>query len=176
MTKLPAGHAPETISFVRKAGALLALLGLAGCAELASTAGMILDEADLTYCPTCDWVVQEWRHDTAWSAAISRDYETEVECEQELARLSAKDSKAGYRCIYEGELHDEPKPEPYDDGICSGCDWAVQVTEYQRWERVDSTTYPTEARCQQESWHEHKKDPGKNFRCVNLSGPPMKPR
>ena len=148
---------PETIL-------LLAVAGLAGCNEFVE---FMVEDLELSYCPTCDWIIQEW-DDPGWSTHNSDPYETEQECEEELQRQSRESKARGHRCIHESELPHERDALIQPNDFCYGCDWAVQVQDYSRWERTEDKTHKTEGRCMQALWHQYKKEPENYYRCVNL--------
>lgn len=148
----------------RNGGVLLVLLALSGCAELAD---VLLDTAQVSYCSGCDWIIQEW-DSNGWNTHNSDPYDTEAICEQELAKQSKESRDRGHRCIYEGDLRDEETPVVKPSAHCYGCDWAVEIAEYNSWERTESATYHIEGVCQQALWHQSKKNPNRNYRCRNL--------
>jgi len=55
-----------------------------------------------------------------------------------------------------------------DVGHCHGCDWVVEIAEYNSWARTEAKTYHTEGVCQQALWHQSTKKPDRNYRCTNL--------
>ena len=144
-------------------GLLLVQLNLSGCAEMAD-----IMLADVNKCHGCDWIIQEWDN-PGWSTHNSKPYKTEAICEQELFVQSTNNHGRGYRCIYEGDLIDmRDDPTPKRSPHCSGCDWAVEYSEYGRWERAEKDTHSSEGACQQWLWQFYKKNPQYGYRCRNL--------
>lgn len=146
----------------RTGGALLVLLSLSGCAELAD---VLL--ADVGHCHGCDWIIQEW-DGPGWSTHNSDPYETEEICEQALAEQSRKSPDRGHRCIYEADLRRKEESPVKANAFCYGCDWVVEIAEYNSWARTEAKTYHTEGVCQQALWHQSTKKPDRNYRCTNL--------
>ena len=160
--EVPYARITSRILLWRTSGVLLVLLGLSGCAELAD-----IMLADVGRCHGCDWIIQEW-DDPGWSTHNSDPYDTEEICELALANQSKKSPDRDHRCIYEGDLRHEEKSLVKPSAFCYGCDWVVEIEEYKRWERTEATTYHTEGVCQQELWHLLKRNPNRNYRCINL--------
>ena len=143
---------------------LVMLTGVAGCSEFVE---YMLEDAELSHCPTCDWIIQEW-DDPGWSTHNSDPYETELICEEELLRQAAASPVRGHRCIYEGDLPHERDALIQPNEFCYGCAWVVQVQEFSRWVRTEGDTYKTEGVCMQALWHQYKSDPDPYYRCINL--------
>ncbi len=143
---------------------LFTLCGLAGCNEFVA---YMLEDFEISHCPTCDWIIQEWDN-PGWSTHNSDPYETEALCEEELARQAAENRSRGHRCIYEGDIPHERDALIEPNEFCYRCDWAVQVRVDSRWERTEDVTHKTEGVCMQALWHQFKVDPEPYYRCVNL--------
>lgn len=59
--------------------------------------------AELSYCPTCDWIIQEFHGE--WATHNSKPYKTRDECWAARRKEEAKDPDVRFRCIHESELH-----------------------------------------------------------------------
>ena len=153
-------YSPGTLASALCVG--VALIGIAGCAELAD---VMLE--DLDHCHGCNWIVQEWDY-PSWTTHNSDQYATEELCEESLAEQSRRSPDRGHRCIYEDDLKNEPTVTEGSGKFCYGCAWIVETLEYGEWERADSRAHQTEGVCQQALWHLYKRQPGRNFRCTNL--------
>lgn len=62
-----------------------------------------INNAELSYCAGCDWIIQEFHSE--WSTHNSKPYKTEKECR--AARREQRNESPGtiFRCIHESELH-----------------------------------------------------------------------
>ena len=144
-------------------------LFISGCAELISE---LVDDGDIGYCYSCEWIMQEW-HD-GWATHNSDPYDDEAACERELVQLFAEDSYQGYRCINEEELIDQRRdrtrnPSAYESievEHCWGCDWVVEESRNNVWVQRGTNTYKSQAACQQALWHELKQYPDRIYHCV----------
>jgi hypothetical protein len=58
--------------------------------------------AELSYCPTCDWVIQEFHG--KWEERNTKDYKTRDECWAARRKKEAKEPDVRFRCIHESEL------------------------------------------------------------------------
>ena len=164
-------HAHRIVSarFVQRYAIGVIALYLVGCAEIL---GELIDDADIGYCYSCEWIMQEW-HD-GWETHNSDPYDDEVACEQALEQLFASDAYQGYRCINEEELIDQRRDrarnpvayEPVNVEHCWGCDWVVEESRNNIWVSRGTLTYKSQAACQQALWHELKQYPDRIYRCV----------
>jgi len=59
--------------------------------------------AELSYCPTCDWIIQEFHG--KWEERNTKDYKTRDECWAARRKKEAKEPDVRFRCIHESELH-----------------------------------------------------------------------
>ena len=149
---------------LRRPLALLAIAGLASCAEMAE---VLLEDEGIGVSYGMGWIVQEW-DDPGWNTHNSTEYESEAACEASLAEQSRQSPDRGHRCIHESDLDREFSIVPGTGEFCYGCDWVVQFEEYGTWARLDPQTHRTEGVCQQALWHAYKRDPDLDYRCVNL--------
>ena len=133
--------------------------------------GELIDTADLSYCYSCDWIVQEW-HD-GWSTHNSKPYDDAAACEQALATAAQLDRELGLRCINEEELIDarrNPPSQSEKDRVklnsCWRCDWLIEKLRFGNWARRDFTTYKTQGLCEQSLWYALRDEPDARYRCV----------
>jgi hypothetical protein len=158
------------VALLHSCGVILVFTLLAGCSELL---GDLVDDADIGYCYGCDWIVQEW-YGGEWETRNSKPYDTEELCEQKLKANSQEDPDQGFRCIHEEELIDQRREQSRNPSqeekaeveSCWNCDWRVEEWRYERWSRIDSTTYDTQSVCEQALWYESKEKPYVDYRCV----------
>ena len=72
---------------------------------VASINGAIVEpakNAEVSYCPTCDWIIQEFHG--KWETHNSKSYDTRDECWAARREEEAKDPDVRVRCIHEIEL------------------------------------------------------------------------
>ena len=62
-----------------------------------------VNNAELSYCAGCDWIVQEYHGE--WSTHNSKPYDTEKECRAARHEQEERNPDTYFRCIRESELH-----------------------------------------------------------------------
>ena len=62
-----------------------------------------INNAELSYCAGCDWIVQEFHGE--WSTHNSKPYDTESECDAARRQQRNRDPDVPFRCIHESQLH-----------------------------------------------------------------------
>lgn len=133
--------------------------------------GELIEDANIGRCWGCDWIMQEWHE--GWETRNSDPYDDGPACEQELMRISERDTHQGYRCINEEELIDKrmeqlrnPSPETPVTTVCWNCDWVLEQARPDSWVRSTARTYKTQGTCEQALWQLHKRNPDINYRCI----------
>ena len=58
---------------------------------------------ELSYCPTCDWIVQEFHG--GWETRNSKPYDTDEQCWVARREYEKRDPDVRFRCIHESELN-----------------------------------------------------------------------
>ena len=61
-----------------------------------------VNNTEVSYCPTCDWIVQEFHGE--WATHNSKPYNTEEECWVARREYEKRDPNVRFRCIHESEL------------------------------------------------------------------------
>lgn len=61
-----------------------------------------VNNAELSYCAGCDWIVQEFHGE--WSTHNSKPYDTESECNAARSKQQNRDPDVPFRCIHESQL------------------------------------------------------------------------
>ena len=151
--------------------AALLLVVLAGCEEMMAD---LIDVADISYCSGCDWIVQEFDDGQGWSTHNSDPYDDAATCEKALAPQAQRNDETGYRCIYEGDLHDAKsdsqtiqwEADRVKKGHCRGCDWRVEEFEVGSWQHRDGNRYEAEGLCEQALWYKMQDNPYERYRCT----------
>jgi len=94
---------------------LVGCLALSGCETMqefyeevivASVNETIVDpvvNAELSYCGSCDWIVQQF-YEHEWETRNSKPYDTEDECRAAKLEQKNRDPHIMFRCIHESEL------------------------------------------------------------------------
>ena len=72
-------------------------------ASVNETVDETVNNAEVSYCPTCDWIVQEFHAE--WSTHNSKPYDTEEDCWVARREYEKRDPDVRFRCIHESELH-----------------------------------------------------------------------
>jgi hypothetical protein len=62
-----------------------------------------INNAELSYCAGCDWIIQEFHGE--WSTHNSKPYDTENECHAARRKQQNRDPDVRFRCIHESQLH-----------------------------------------------------------------------
>lgn len=62
-----------------------------------------VNDAELSYCAGCDWIVQEFHG--KWETRNSKPYDTEEECFVARRKQEDRDPDIRFRCIHESQLH-----------------------------------------------------------------------
>ena len=62
-----------------------------------------INNAELSYCAGCDWIIQEFHGE--WATHNSKPYKTEKECWAARREQRDRDPDTIFRCIHESELH-----------------------------------------------------------------------
>jgi hypothetical protein len=72
-------------------------------ASVNETIDETVDNAELSYCAGCDWIVQEFHG--KWETRNSKPYDTQSECRAAKRKQEDRDPDIHFRCIHESELH-----------------------------------------------------------------------
>lgn len=154
----------------RVARQLMAALLAGSLASCGDIANIVLDDADLSYCYGCDWVMQEWSD--GWNLHKAGPFDDDALCEAALLEASRTSPESGFRCVNQKSLIRSPREgaSPWEKdrlnlGHCRGCDWFIEEVHVHGWERIDSRTFITEDVCEQNLWHAHKRSPKVRYRC-----------
>ena len=62
-----------------------------------------INNAELSYCAGCDWIIQEYHGE--WATRNSKPYDTEEKCWVARREYEKRDPDVRFRCIHESELH-----------------------------------------------------------------------
>jgi hypothetical protein len=72
-------------------------------ASVNETFGETADNAELSYCAGCDWIVQEFHG--KWETHNSKPYDNKEKCRAAKRKQEDRDPDIHFRCIHESELN-----------------------------------------------------------------------
>jgi len=72
-------------------------------ASVNETIDETVDDASLSYCAGCDWIVQEFHG--KWETHNSKPYDSKEECRAAKRKQEDRDPDVHFRCIHESELN-----------------------------------------------------------------------
>ena len=161
----------QCTSRLRVGASALLLISLAGCEEMMAD---LIDVADVSYCSCCDWIVQEFDNGQGWSTHNSDPYDDAATCEKAKEPQAQRNDETGYRCIYEGDLHDlktdkqtiQWEADRVKKGHCWGCDWRIEEWSGSLWRRLDAGVHESEGLCEQALWSRMQDNPYDRYRCT----------
>ena len=71
-------------------------------ASVKETINEPVNNAELSYCAGCDWIVQEFHGE--WETHNSKPYDTESKCRDARRVQQNRDPDVPFRCIHESQL------------------------------------------------------------------------